>query len=181
MVDMEDSSVTQNTLDLYYELTRKEVPAAITIQAYLHRSRKDIEKIVASGGMVRLVKGAFAENKDVALTSRTDIDQSYRELVEMIFSEQARNNGVYPVIGSHDHNMIEFAANIAAERGWSADSWEVEMLLGVRPDYQQELVRKGISVRVYLPYGEKWWPYSVRRIGENPRNLWFVLRSIFKI
>lgn len=88
---------------------------------------------------------------------------------------------MYPVIGSHDHNIIEFAANLARERGWSADQWEVEMLLGVRPDYQRELIRQGISVRVYLPYGEKWWPYSVRRIGENPRNLWFVLRSILKV
>ncbi len=181
MVDMEDSSVTQNTLDLYYELGKQQVPTAITIQAYLKRSKKDIERIVASGGMVRLVKGAFAENKDIALTSRTDIDQSYRELVDLLFSEQARKTGVYPVIGSHDHNMIEFTTNLARERGWNKDQWEVEMLLGVRPDYQQKLVQQGVSVRVYLPYGEKWWPYSVRRIGENPRNLWFVLRSILKV
>ncbi len=181
MVDMEDTSVTAATVDLYSTLKENGLPAAITIQAYLHRSPKDIEELIRRGAMVRLVKGAFAEERSVALTSRDDIDERYRELLGMLFSEQARKNGVYPVVGSHDHKMIEYATKLADERGWSQGQWEVEMLLGVRPKYQRELVRRGVAVRVYLPYGRKWWPYSVRRIGESPRNLWFVGRSVLGI
>jgi len=181
MVDMEDASVTAPTLDLYAALKDMGLPVAVTIQAYLHRSREDIENLVQGGAMVRLVKGAFAEDGSVALTSRKDIDERYRELLGVLFSDQARESGVYPVIGSHDHRMIEHAVKLADERGWSREQWEVEMLLGVRPQYQSELVRQGVSLRAYLPYGRKWWPYSVRRIGENPRNLWFVGRSVFGV
>lgn len=85
---------------------------------------------------------------------------------------------MYPVVGSHDQAMIDCARELAAEGGWPSDGWEVEMLLGVRPDYQRQLVRQGVPLRLYAPFGEDWWPYSIRRVGETPRNLWFVLRSM---
>ncbi|WP_027182932.1 proline dehydrogenase family protein [Desulfovibrio inopinatus] len=178
MIDMEDASVTQSTLDLYHALFSAGLPVAITLQAYLHRSPSDIAQLVEQGAMVRLVKGAFAESADLAVSGRTARDAAYRASLDMLFSETARQHGVRPVVGSHDHTMIDYACSLAEQQGWRPDEWEVEMLLGVRPDYQRHLVERGVQVRVYMPYGSSWWPYSIRRIGETPRNLGFVARAL---
>ncbi|MCJ2166309.1 MULTISPECIES: proline dehydrogenase family protein [unclassified Pseudodesulfovibrio] len=178
MLDMEDSSVTEPTLGLYQELLQEGLPAAVTVQAYLHRTSDDLEKLVEDGAMVRLVKGAFAESGAVAVTGRRERDDAYRKAIVTLLSSGAREQGVYPVFGTHDHGMVEFAAHVAEANGWQRDQWEVEMLLGVRPDYQRELVAQGVSLRLYLPFGRDWWPYSIRRVGENPKNLGFVVRSM---
>lgn len=179
MLDMEDSSVTQQTLDLFHEMNSLGLPVSVTVQAYLHRTSEDIEELIRAKAMVRLVKGAFAEPPDRAVSGRKQRDKAYRACMEQLFSSQARESGVYPVLGTHDHTMVEHGARLAEESGWARDKWEVEMLLGVRPDYQRKLAGQGYGVRVYLPYGESWWPYSIRRVGETPRNLAFVLRSLF--
>jgi proline dehydrogenase len=179
MLDMEDSSVTRPTLDLYYHLRGEDLPAAVTVQAYLHRTPDDLARLVEDGAMVRLVKGAFAESKKVAVTGRGERDEAYRKAVVTLLSPEARERGVYPVFGTHDHNMVAFAEHVAAANGWRRDQWEVEMLLGVRTAYQRQLADRGVSVRLYLPFGRDWWPYSIRRVGENPKNLGFVFRSMF--
>jgi proline dehydrogenase len=179
MLDMEDSSVTQPTLDLYYFLRGEGLPAAVTVQAYLHRTPDDLARLVADGAMVRLVKGAFAEPGNKAVTGRRDRDEAYRRAIVTLLSPEARERGVYPVFGTHDHNMVAFAEHVAAANGWQRGQWEVEMLLGVRTAYQRELASRGVAVRLYLPFGRDWWPYSIRRVGENPKNLGFVFRSMF--
>ncbi|PTN39066.1 proline dehydrogenase family protein [Desulfonatronum sp. SC1] len=179
MLDMEDSSVTDRTLELHSALRDQSLPAAVTVQSYLHRTEDDLDDLVRCGAMVRLVKGAFAEPADRAFTSRKERDRSYRRCIESLFSRRAREAGAYPVLGTHDHAMIAFASEVAARNKWPRDKWEVEMLYGVRPDYQWQLVEQGYSLRLYVPFGRDWWPYSIRRVGENPRNLWFVLRSLF--
>ncbi|GFM34669.1 proline dehydrogenase family protein [Desulfovibrio subterraneus] len=178
MLDMEDSSVTQPTLDLYHALHDASLPVAVTVQSYLHRTTDDLAALVAKGAAVRLVKGAFAEPASRAHVRRADVDDAYRLHMTMLFSSAARETGVYPVLGTHDERMMRFGASLAQVGGWASDGWEVEMLLGVRPAVQQRLVRQGTALRLYCPFGQSWWPYSVRRIGENPRNALFVLRSI---
>jgi proline dehydrogenase len=178
MLDMEDSSVTGRTLDLYHELRDRGLPAAVTIQSSLHRSREDLGRLIERGAMVRLVKGAFAEGPEVAATGRAARDATYRAGLDQLFSPAALERGVYPVLGTHDHRMVEYGAALAARNGWRPDQWEVEMLLGVRPTYQRRLVAEGRAVRLYLPFGESWFPYAVRRVGERPANAWFVLRSM---
>lgn len=178
MLDMEDSSVTEPTLDLYWKLREEKLPAAVTVQAYLHRTQDDLAQLVRDGAMVRLVKGAFAEPASVAVTDREDRDNAYRKAIVTMLGREALEAGVYPVFGTHDHRMVDFAAHVAGTNGWRPDQWEVEMLLGVRPAYQRELVKRGIGLRLYLPFGRDWFPYSIRRVGENPKNLGFILRSM---
>ena len=178
MLDMEDSSVTQPTLDLYHALHDASLPVAVTVQSYLHRTTDDLAALVAKGAAVRLVKGAFAEPASRAHVRRADVDDAYRLHMTMLLGSAARETGVYPVLGTHDERMMRFGASLAQVGGWASDGWEVEMLLGVRPAVQQRLVRQGTALRLYCPFGQSWWPYSVRRIGENPRNALFVLRSI---
>lgn len=178
MVDMEDSGVTQKTLEVHRVLSSRSLPAAVAIQACLHRSREDVDELVRSGASVRLVKGAFAEGRKIAFTRRGEVDASYLALAERLLSREARGKGVYPIFGTHDERMIRQVQAIAQAQGWHRAEWEIEMLLGVRPELQRRLVAEGCSVRVYLPFGKNWWPYSVRRIGENPRNLGFVMRAL---
>jgi len=178
MLDMEDSSVTEPTLELHRVLRAEGLPAAVTVQAYLRRTPDDLDGLVRDGAMVRLVKGAFAEPAALAFTSRRERDDAYRCCMATLLSPEARERGVRPVFGTHDDRMIDLAAHMAKANGWLPGEWEVEMLLGVRPDYQRELVGRGVRLRLYLPFGRDWWPYSIRRVGENPRNALFVLRSL---
>jgi len=178
MLDMEDSGVTQQTLELYHLLRDRDLPAAVTVQAYLYRSTRDLERLVKRGAFVRLVKGAFAEPADIAHTTVQGRDRAFREALEVLFSQEARSKGVSPVVASHDHRMIEYAASLADANNWGSSEWEVEMLYGVRPQLQRRLLDAGHRLRVYMPFGSQWWPYSIRRIGETPRNLGFVLRAM---
>ncbi|UZP66399.1 proline dehydrogenase family protein [Desulfovibrio mangrovi] len=178
MLDMEDSSVTEPTLELFHTLFDVGLPVAVTVQSYLHRSTDDLAALVDKGAMVRLVKGAFAEPASRAHVRRQDVDDAYRLHLSMLFGHQARETGVYPVLGTHDERMVRFGAALAERGGWNSGEWEVEMLLGVRSALQRQLVEQGTGLRLYCPFGQNWWPYSVRRIGENPRNALFVLRSM---
>jgi proline dehydrogenase len=178
MIDMEDSSVTEPTLELYRALRREGLPVAVTVQAYLHRTPDDLDSLVRDGAMVRLVKGAFAEPPGLAFTSRRERDDAYRRSLATLLSPEARERGVRPVFGTHDDRMVDLAAHVAGANGWKPGEWEVEMLLGVRPDYQRELVDRGVRLRLYLPFGRDWWPYSIRRVGEKPGNALFVLRTL---
>jgi proline dehydrogenase len=178
MLDMEDFSIVQRTIDLHGHLRDAGLPAAITIQAYLHRGEEDIERLVEQGATVRLVKGAFAESAERAFTRRRDIDAAYLRLATRLLSPQAKERGVYPAFGTHDERLIAAIRSQAQQQGWPNDRYEFELLYGVRRPLQARIVQDHSRLRLYLPFGQAWWPYTVRRIGENPANLWFVLRAL---
>ncbi len=181
MLDMEDSSVTSATLDLYKKLKSDSLPIAITLQAYLHRTENDLINVIQDGGAVRLVKGAFAEGKNIAFPNRADIDANFMKLADLMLSQKAHNNGFYPIFGTHDDRMIYKIIEIANSRNWGKKEYEFEMLYGVRSAYQKKLVQSGEQLRLYLPFGKDWWPYAVRRVGESPKNAKFLIKSLFSI
>jgi proline dehydrogenase len=178
MLDMEDHSVVDATLDLYHALRREALPAAITLQAYLYRSAADLDRLIDQGAAVRLVKGAFAESRRVAWARPHEIDAHYLKLARTLLSRKARASGVTPIFATHDHHLIRRLIAMARSAGWPASGFEFEMLYGVRPDLQQRLAAGGWGVRVYLPFGTDWWPYAIRRVGENVRNARFLLRAV---
>lgn len=178
MLDMEDATVTQTTVNLYEDLRIQSFPAAITLQAYLYRTQSDLAKVIQAGGAARLVKGAFAERMDIAFTNRRQIDKNYIKLAEMMLSQEARRTGFYPIFGTHDNRLIDKIINMARRGKWKKNEYEFEMLYGVRSMYQEQLVRAGQRLRLYLPFGTDWWPYAVRRVGESPKNSRFLLKSL---
>lgn len=178
MLDMEDESYVPRTLALHGALGGRGLPAAVTIQAYLRRSAADIERLLAAGATVRLVKGAFVGSPQTAFAARPDIDASYRALAGRMLSEDARAAGMRPVFGTHDEAIIAELRKLARRNGWRPGEYEFEMLFGVRPVLQQSLVDGGEAVRLYLPFGRDWWPYAIRRVGESPRNAWLVARAL---
>ncbi len=178
MLDMEDASVVDFTLALHDDLRRLELPAAVTLQAYLRRTEGDLTKLIASGAKVRLVKGAFVGAKHVAFTTEAEIKANYHKLVALMLSEEARESGFYPIIATHDDRIQAEALALARENGWPQGAYEFEMLLGVRRDVAEALARQGERVRLYVPFGRDWWPYAIRRIGENPANGVLLARSL---
>lgn len=178
MIDMEDSSVTDATLGLFHQLANEGLPAAVTLQACLFRTPGDLAKIMERPAMVRLVKGAFAEGPAIAWTRKTDIDRAYRSLARQMLTLDVISKGFYPVFATHDHRMTARISQIARENGIPKQAFEFEMLYGVRPGLETALIKDGFRVRLYLPFGRDFWPYSVRRIGENPGNAKFLLRSL---
>ena len=180
MLDMEDASVIDATISLHNELKQKEYPVALTLQAYLKRTASDMAAQVHAASRVRLVKGAFSASSNIAFTRQDDIKANFRSLVEIMFSREAREKGFYPIVATHDHRLHDFAIKIARRNGWEAGQYEFEMLLGVRSNIARELALQGERVRVYVPFGLDWWPYAVRRIGENPHNALLLARSLIQ-
>jgi proline dehydrogenase len=179
MVDMEDASYVDRTIALRRRLGACGVPAAITLQAYLRRTEADLDALVRERvPSVRLVKGAFIAPASIAWTRRAEIDAAYLRLAAAMLAEPARACALYPVFATHDEAMVRAIRALARERGWAAGEYEFEMLYGVRPELQARLVAEGEQLRLYVPYGTQWWPYTARRIGENARNLRFVVRAI---
>jgi proline dehydrogenase len=178
MIDMEDPSVVGATIALHDELKHAGFPVALTLQAYLLRTEADLRAQVAAGGRVRLVKGAFVGERGTAYTAQQDIKENYRRLVARMFAPEAKRAGFYPIVATHDDRIHEFALELARRNGWERGQYEFEMLLGVRTGVAHALARRGERVRLYLPFGRDWWPYAVRRIGENPRNAALLARSL---
>jgi proline dehydrogenase len=181
MLDMEDHSVVDATIALHDAVVSAGLPAALTLQAYLRRTEADILAQIRRGARVRLVKGAFVAGRDIAFTRQTEIKANSRRLIERMFSRDGRDDGFYPSIATHDDQLLAYALERAAVGGWRAGEYEFEMLLGVRSEVAENLARRGERVRLYLPFGTDWWPYAVRRIGENPRNAKLLLRSLVGI
>jgi proline dehydrogenase len=178
MLDMEDLSFTDATIALHDELRAAGLPVALTLQAYLRRTEADLSRQIARGAHVRLVKGAFVAGAATSFTRRAEIKANSRRLIDLMFSPPARDSGFYPSIATHDDALQRYAAERAAENGWPDDAWEIEMLLGVRDDLAAALAASGRRVRLYLPFGRDWWPYAIRRIGENPANAALLARSL---
>jgi len=179
MLDMEDFSYVARTVALRARLAQDGFPVGITIQAYLRRSEQDIQALIASGvTAVRLVKGAFAENRERAWTKRADITENYFRLASLLLAPESRAKGVYPIFATHDDTLIDRIMPEAQKNGWAKDDFEFEMLYGVRTPLQQHIAASGHRIRLYVPYGTAWWPYSIRRVGENPANVRFVFRAL---
>ena len=180
MLDMEDFFLVPKTLELRARLAKAGCPAAITIQAYLRRSGQDLRGLVEGGAAaIRLVKGAFAGGPGYAWTRRSDISREYLQLATWLLSADARSRGVYPIFATHDEAIIEAVIGVAERNRWPRDEYEFEMLYGVRMPLQARIVAEGRRLRLYLPFGSEWWPYTVRRIGENPANARFVLSALW--
>jgi proline dehydrogenase len=174
-LDMEASEYTDRTLDLVTELHARYGAVGTVIQSYLYRSRKDIEMLCARRIRVRLCKGAYLEPPAVAFQRKSDVDRNYVELMNILLEK-----GVYPAIATHDENIIAETERFAAEHGISRDTFEFQMLYGIRRDIQRRLVAEGYRLRLYVPYGEAWYPYFMRRLAERPANVVFLARNLLR-
>lgn len=177
-IDMEDSALTQITLEIVRRLHAKaELRGAIgvVIQSYLYRSLADIEKLLAEGIRVRLCKGAYKEPPEVAFERKADVDANFVRLSRMLLASP-----VYHALATHDETMISAARTFAGQRGIDPSRFEFQMLYGVRRDLQRRMVREGYKVRVYVPFGREWYPYFMRRLAERPANLLFLARNFFR-
>ncbi len=181
-IDMEESDLVDTTLALYRKLRDDDgfMNVGVVIQSYLFRSQQDVRELVDEGAWIRLCKGAYAEPPDVAFPKKVDTDRNFIELTEMMLSENARNNGVFLGIATHDEIMIEAALDYIDTNHESPHLFEFQMLYGIRRELQKKLVRDGFQVRIYVPYGSAWYPYLVRRLAEHPANLWFFVSNFFR-
>jgi proline dehydrogenase len=174
-VDMESSEYTDRTLDLVVNLHDRYKSTGTVIQAYLYRSRKDVEMLCARGIRVRLCKGAYLEPPSVAFKSKAEVDRNFVELMNLLLE-----TGVYPAIATHDEKIIEQTERFVESRKISRDSFEFQMLYGIRRDIQKRLVNEGYRLRLYVPYGQAWYPYFMRRLAERPANVFFLARNLLR-
>ena len=174
-IDMEKSQYTDRTVAIAEQASRECGCVRVAIQAYLYRSRDDIKRLNEAYTPVRLCKGAYQEPEEVAFPKKADVDRNYVELMKLLFDE-----GTYPAIASHDPAIIEEALRYVKQRGIGKEEFEFQMLYGIGRPLQRRLMEEGYRVRIYVPYGEEWFPYFMRRLAERPANVWFVLRSLFR-
>jgi proline dehydrogenase len=174
-IDMEGSAHRVATLDIIETLWQQgHRQIGGVVQSCLRQSGEDVGRLNALGVRVRLVKGAYKEPKTIAYHRKADVDASFLDLMRRLLDE-----GHYPAIATHDPAMIDATKGYAARRGYPADRFEFQMLYGIRRDLQASLVAEGYRMRVYVPFGRQWYPYFMRRLGERPANLWFVIRGVF--
>ena len=170
---MEDHTTTDSTLSILRDL-RKDFPeTGAVLQAYLHRTEADCRALAYEGSRVRLCKGAYNEPEEVAFQADIDVDRSYVRCLKVLLAGQG-----YPMIATHDPRLVEIASTLASRYGRDQGSYEFQMLFGIRPEEQRRLVKAGERVRVYIPYGQEWYGYLMRRLAERPQNLSFFLRSL---
>jgi proline dehydrogenase len=174
-VDMEGSVYTQRTVELVKRIRARNAAVGTVIQAYLYRSEKDIQDLLAYGCRIRLCKGAYKETAEVAFEKKEDVDGNYVRLMQALLP-----SGVYHGIATHDPKMIGETIRWAAEKQISKNDFEFQMLYGIRTDLQRRLVKGGYRVRVYIPYGNDWFPYFMRRLAERPANIGFLMRNFFR-
>ncbi|MDQ3619611.1 MAG: proline dehydrogenase family protein [Actinomycetota bacterium] len=172
-IDMEQSDYVSDTLDVYRLLNADHPELRIAMQAYLRRTPIDLEMMAGIKPKVRLVKGAYAEQENVAFRKRSEIDAQFAFLTDWLF-----RRGTMPAIASHDGKLLDHAKTTAARNNVGKDDFEIQMLYGVRSDLQDSLAAQGYKVRCYVPYGSAWYPYLTRRIAERPANVRFFLRAL---
>lgn len=175
-IDMEGSRYTQRTIDIFKKV-HGVYPHNIgmVIQSYLYRSKEDIIHAIENRHRIRLCKGAYKEPPDIAFPDKRDVNKNYEEIAKDLILK-----GNYPAIATHDERLINIAESFAKENNIPKDRFEFQMLYGIRRDLQERLITEGYRVRIYVPYGTYWMPYTIRRIRERKENLWFVLRNIFR-
>ena len=177
-VDMEGSPYTQRTLDFVRELHR--LPGhggrvGTVIQSYLYRSEKDVNDLLSERIRIRLCKGAYKEPPEIAFPKKADVDANYLKLARTLLK-----SGVYHGIATHDERIIGEMKQFASAENIPASAYEFQMLYGVRRDLQQQLVREGYGLRVYIPFGTEWYPYFMRRLAERPANVFFIARQMLR-
>jgi proline dehydrogenase len=175
-IDMENSPFTAVTLEVFETMWQQGYRnVGIVLQSALMRSEEDAARMNALGARVRLVKGAYKEPKNVAYQSKADVDAAFVRVMRLLLTE-----GQYPAIATHDPAMLDETRAFARERGIPSDRYEFQMLYGVRRDLQSSFTRDGHRVRVYVPFGREWFPYFMRRLGERPANVTFVIRAVLR-
>ena len=175
-IDMENSPFTEATLEIFETMWQQGYRnAGIVLQSYLPRSLEDARRMNRLGARVRLVKGAYKEPKGVAYQAKSDVDAAFVEIMKVLLAD-----GTYPAIATHDPEMIAATRAFAADRGVPPSDYEFQMLYGIRRDLQAQLIAEGYRVRVYVPFGREWFPYFMRRLGERPANVGFVVRGILR-
>jgi len=179
-IDMEGSDYTQRTFDVLHALRETHDAVGIVIQAYLYRSRSDVEAMIDAGIPVRLCKGAYKEPASLAFPKKADVDQNMIDLMHLLFSPKALKNGARLAMATHDEKIIEATKAYAAAHNIPKQAYEFQMLYGIRPGLQRQLAKEGFGMRVYLPYGTEWYPYYMRRLAERPANIWFILSNLFR-
>jgi len=177
-VDMEGSSYTQRTIELFekglFPQYGRDI-VGIVVQSYLYRTAADVDRLIAMGARVRLCKGAYKEPASIAFPAKADVDRSFAELMEKLMER-----GPYPGIATHDVALIERAKRFVQSKGIASDRFEFQMLNGVRRDLQERLVAEGYRLRVYVPFGTQWYPYFMRRLAERPANIVFIVGNVLK-
>ncbi len=176
-IDMEGSNVTQATIDVFKRL-RAEFglnDVGIVLQSYLYRTMDDARDLLKMPARIRLCKGAYDEPPEVAFSEKKDADNNYVQVMKVLLS-----SGIYHGIATHDPKMIEATIDFAQREGISKEAFEFQMLYGIRRDLQEKLAKDNYRMRVYVPYGERWYPYFMRRLAERPANIWFVLKNLWK-
>jgi proline dehydrogenase len=175
-IDMENSPFTQVTLDVFETIWQQGYRnAGIVLQSCLPRSLADIRRMNQLGARVRIVKGAYKEPKAVAYQTKAEVDHAFVEIMKVALAD-----GTYPAIATHDPSMIAATREFAAARGIGPERFEFQMLFGIRRDLQAALTNEGFGMRVYVPFGREWFPYFMRRLGERPANVGFVMKSLVR-
>jgi proline dehydrogenase len=174
-IDMEDSSKTDRTFEVFRRLRSEFDNVGIVIQAYLYRSEQDVEDMLSLGARIRLCKGAYKEPASVAFPNKADVDRNFIKLTRRLLT-----SGIYHGIATHDEKIIAAAREFARQQDIGPERFEFQMLYGIRRDLQERLVRDGYRLRVYVPYGRYWYPYFMRRLAERPANLWFIFRNLIR-
>lgn len=174
-IDMEDSTCTDDTLDILYHVRKEFTNVGIVLQAYLKRSETDIRDLAKQGINVRICKGIYNESPEIAYKDREAIRRNYLKLLDIMIDHKA-----YVGIATHDRFLIEKAVERIQSEKIPATGYEFQMLLGVGDEYRAELVRSGHPLRVYVPFGQDWFPYSLRRMKENPQVAGYIIKNLFK-
>ena len=172
-LDMEDHTTTDSTLAILRDLRSDFPETGAVVQAYLHRTEDDCRALAHEGSRVRLCKGAYNEPDDVAFQDRLEVDKSYVRCLKVLFAGQG-----YPMVATHDPRMIEIASSLASRHRREPGTYEFQILYGIRPEEQRRLAARGETMRVYVPYGQEWYGYLMRRLAERPQNLSFFLKSL---
>jgi len=174
-IDMEDSPRTEKTLQVCYALHKEYSHLGAVIQSYLYRSEEDVRNLLENKIRIRLCKGAYKEPKSVAFQKKKEVDDNFVKVMQMMLK-----SGVYHGIATHDDKMIQATIDFASKEKISKDSFEFQFLYGIRRELQEELIKQGYNVRIYVPYGDQWYPYFMRRMAERPANLYFVAKNYFR-
>lgn len=176
-IDMEDTPATDRTLEIFNAMLDRVGPShvGIVLQSYLYRTAKDTAEVLDRGGRIRLCKGAYKEPSSVAFPRKRDVNANYVKVMR-----QMLDSGIYHGIATHDEAMIRETKAYAEQKKIDRKAFEFQMLFGIRRDLQEQLVRDGYNVRVYVPYGDQWYPYYMRRMAERPANVLFILKNYFR-
>jgi proline dehydrogenase len=174
-IDMESSEYVDRTLDIVSAMHTRHQSVRAVIQSYLHRSEADVERLSAERIPIRLVKGAYKEPAGVAFQKKAEVDRNYVRLMN-----QMLERGTLPALGTHDEKIMGEALSTVKKSGITPDCFEFQMLFGIRRDLQRRIVGEGYHLRLYVPYGDAWYPYFMRRLAERPANVMFLVRNFFR-